>query len=194
MFKQVALIALLGISASAMAGPWQVKLGASVIAPTSDTTIAPGATVKADHEYSFTPSVEYFFEGTPFSAELLLATPINQTVLINGDSAGIKLKHLPPTVTAKYNFNNSTRFTPYVGIGGTALITWDESGVDKVGNDFGFAAQIGFNYKPADAKNWGVFVDARYADLSPKVTMNDGTTFDLNIDPMIYTLGYSYRF
>jgi outer membrane protein len=32
-------------------------------------------TVKADHEYAFTPSVEYFFGETPFSAELLLAAP-----------------------------------------------------------------------------------------------------------------------
>lgn len=194
MFKQIALIALLGVSASAMAGPWQVKMGASVLAPTSDTTIAPGVTVKADHEYNFTPSVEYFFGDTPFSAELLLAAPFNQGVLVNGEKAA-KVKHLPPTITAKYNFKNSTRFTPYIGVGGTALIAWDESGIaDKVKNDYGFAGQIGFNYQPADAKNWGVFFDARYADLSPEVRLVDGTKFDLDINPMVYTLGYSYRF
>ena len=33
MLKQVALIALMGMSASAMAGQWQVKVGGSVIAP-----------------------------------------------------------------------------------------------------------------------------------------------------------------
>ena len=37
-----------------------------------------------------------------------------------------KIKHLPPTITAKYNFKNSTGFTPYIGIGGTAFIAWDE--------------------------------------------------------------------
>ena len=194
MFKQIALIALLGVSASAMAGPRQVKMGASVLATTSDTTIAPGVTVKADHEYNFTPSVEYFFGDTPFSAELLLAAPFNQGVLVNGEKAA-KVKHLPPTITAKYNFKNSTRFTPYIGVGGTALIAWDESGIaDKVKNDYGFAGQIGFNYQPADAKNWGVFFDARYADLSPEVRLVDGTKFDLDINPMVYTLGYSYRF
>lgn len=194
MLKQIAVIALLGASATAMAGPWQVKVGASVLSPTSDTTTELG-TVKADHEYSFTPSVEYFFGETPFSAELLLATPFNQDALLDGNKVG-KLKHLPPTITAKYNFKNSTGFTPYIGLGATALIAWDESGVvDKVKNDYGFAGQLGFNYQPADAKNWGVSLDVRYADLSPEVRLVDGTTkFDLDINPIVYTLGYSYRF
>ncbi len=37
MLKQVALIALMGMSASAMAGQWQVKVGGSVVAPTGDS-------------------------------------------------------------------------------------------------------------------------------------------------------------
>ncbi len=40
MLKQVALIALMGMSASAMAGQWQVKVGGSVISPTQDTTVS----------------------------------------------------------------------------------------------------------------------------------------------------------
>lgn len=196
MLKKVALISLLGLSASAMAGQWQVKVGGSVIAPTADTDILGGAaTVKADNEYAFTPSVEYFFNDN-ISAELLLATPISHDVLLNGEKA-VKLKHLPPTITAKYNFKNSTRFTPYIGVGGTAFIAWDEEsdlGKVKVKEDFGFAGQIGFNYQPADAKNWGVFFDARYAQISPEVQITGVPTFDLDIDPMVYTIGYSYKF
>ena len=196
MLKQVALIALMGMSASAMAGQWQVKVGGSVISPTQDTDILGGAAnVEADHEYAFTPSVEYFFNDN-ISAELLLATPISHDVLVNGDSA-VKIKHLPPTLTAKYNFKNSTRFTPYIGVGGTAFVAWDEKsdlGKVKVKEDFGFAGQIGFNFQPADAKNWGVFFDARYAQLSPEVEIEGVTKFDLDIDPMVYTIGYSYKF
>ena len=200
MLKQAALIALLGMSASAMAGQWQVKVGASSLAPSSDTTVAPGVVVEADQEYGFTPSVEYFFNDNS-SAELLLATPFNHDVLVNGAKSA-KLKHLPPTITAKYHFKNNTRFTPYIGVGGTAFIAWDEEGVAKdVKEDFGVAGQIGFNYQPADAKNWGVFVDVRYADLSPEVTLDDATAlavgkskFDLDIDPVVYTIGYSYKF
>jgi outer membrane protein len=201
MLKQIALITLMGLSASAaMAGQWQVKVGGSAIAPTQDTTVAAlgNATVEADSELAFTPSVEYFFNDN-ISAELLLATPISHDVLINGAEA-VKIKHLPPTLTAKYNFKNSTGFTPYIGVGATAFIAWDEetSGVlagtkVKVKDDYGYAAQLGFNYQPADAKNWGVFVDVRYADLNPKVeTVVEN--FKLDIDPVIYTLGYSYKF
>lgn len=195
MFKQLALVALLGVSASAIAGPWQVKLGGSVLAPTSDTNLG-GATVKAEHEFNFTPSVEYFFNDN-FSAELLLAAPFNQNATINGDRLDGKFKHLPPTITAKYNFKNSSRFTPYIGIGATAFIPWDEAGlIDNVKTDYGFAGQIGMNFQPADAKNWGVFVDVRYADLNPEITLADAdkTKFNLDVNPIVYTLGYSYRF
>lgn len=200
MLKQIALITLMGLSASAaIAGQWQVKVGGSAVAPTQDTKIANGTlTVEADSELAFTPSVEYFFNDN-ISAELLLATPISHDILINGAEA-VKIKHLPPTLTAKYNFKNSTGFTPYIGVGATAFIVWDEetSGVlsgtkVKVKDDYGYAAQLGFNYQPADAKNWGVFVDVRYADLNPKVeTVVEN--FKLDIDPVIYTLGYSYKF
>ena len=199
MLKQAALIALMGVSASAMAGQWQVKVGGSAIAPTQDTTIVNGAlTVEADSEYAFTPSVEYFFNDN-ISAELLLAAPVNHDVSIEGENA-VKIKHLPPTLTVKYNFKNSTGFTPYIGVGATAFIPWDEetsgalaSTKAKVKEDYGYAAQVGFNFQPADAKNWGVFVDVRYADLNPEVeTVVEN--FKLDIDPVIYTLGYSYKF
>ena len=198
MLKHVALIALMGMSASAMAGQWQVKVGGSVISPTQDTTDPDLGHFEADHEYAFTPSVEYFFNDN-ISAELLLATPISHDVAHEGENK-IKIKHLPPTLTAKYHFKNSTRFTPYIGVGGTAFVAWDEEGVAKdVKEDFGFAGQIGFNFQPADAKNWGVFFDARYAQLSPEVTAKTATgataaKFDLDIDPMVYTIGYSYKF
>ena len=204
MLKQAVLIALLGMSASTMAGQWQVKVGGSVIAPTADTSVAGVGKFEADSEYAFTPSVEYFFNDN-ISAELLLATPISHDVLLD-DANAVKIKHLPPTITAKYHFKNNTRFTPYIGVGGTAFVAWDEkttgglSALDvKVKEAYGFAGQVGFNFQPADAKNWGVFFDARYAQLSPEVTAKDaaGNTaakFDLDIDPMVYTLGYSYKF
>lgn len=196
MLKQAALIALLGMSASAMAGQWQVKVGASAIAPTADTSILNGAAkVEADDEFAFTPSVEYFFNDN-ISTELLLAAPISHDVLLNGENA-VKIKHLPPTLTVKYNFKNSTGFTPYIGVGGTAFIAWDEKsdlGKVKVKEDFGFAGQVGFNFQPADAKNWGVFADVRYAQLSPEVQIENVPKFDLDIDPVIYTIGYSYKF
>ena len=200
MFKKAIFITLMGISSASFAD-WQVKVGASAIAPTQDTAILGGAAVvKADQEIAFTPSVEYIFGQTPFSVELLLATPISHDVLLDGQKA-VKLKHLPPTITAKYNFKNSTRFTPYIGVGGTAFIAWDEEtsgGLEgtkvKVKEDFGFAGQVGFNFQPADAKNWGVFADVRYAQVESDVKLDGKGIGTLKVNPLVYTLGYSYRF
>ena len=194
MLKKLLVITLLGLSSTAFAGGFQVKVGGSVIAPTDETKIAGVGTLKGDNEFAFTPSVEYFFGDTPFSAEVLLANPINHDVLLNGEKVA-SVRQLPPTITAKYNFKNSTRFTPYIGVGGTAFIAWHEKGlVDDVKNTYGFAGQLGFNFQPADAKNWGVYMDVRYADLSPEVKLVNGTKFDLDLNPMVYTLGYSYKF
>ena len=194
MLKQALVLALLAASSATFAGNFQVKVGGSVISATSDTTLGGTTTVKADHEYAFTPSVEYFFGDSNVSTELLLAAPVNHDVLANGTKVA-SLKQLPPVLTVKYNFKNSTRFTPYIGVGGAAFLAWDEKGLaEKVDNDYGFAGQVGFNFQPADAKNWGVFADVRYADLNPEVNVDGTTKFKLDIDPVIYTLGYSYKF
>ncbi len=220
MLKQVALIALMGLSASAMAGDWQVKVGASALAPQNDDNgtlnvpLAAGgsAALKADvsNEVNFTPSVEYFFANSPISVELLLALPFDHDVNIGTIENAASFKHLPPTITAKYNFKNSTRFTPYVGVGATVVVPWDEelsqttktvTGAEKLDADvaYGVAGQVGFNFQPADAKNWGVFVDVRYADVKTELTAKtpDGTKVslgDLEVNPWVYTLGYSYKF
>ena len=174
MLKQFSLLVLLGMSASAMAGHWQLKAGASVVAPTSETHLG-ALNIEADNEWAaFTPAVEYFFNDY-ISTELLLSTPINHDVLVNGQSAA-RLKHLPPTWTVKYNFKNSTDFTPYIGVGLIAFLPWDEKthgileGTQlKVQEDIGFAGQVGLSYQPKSWNNWGAYVDVRYAELDPKV-------------------------
>jgi outer membrane protein len=58
---------------------------------------------------------------------------------------------------SKYNLKNSTGFTPYIGVGGSAFLLGMNKGLaDDVKNTYGFAGQLGFNFKPADAKT-GVF-------------------------------------
>lgn len=71
------------------------------------------------------PSIEYIFANSPLSVELLLAAPFKHDVNIGAIDDAASFKHLPPTITAKYNFKNSTRFTPYVGVGATVVVPWD---------------------------------------------------------------------
>ncbi|NNH02006.1 OmpW family outer membrane protein [Acinetobacter sp. ANC 5414] len=210
MLKQVALITLLGMSASAMAGQWQVKVGASALAPQNDDNGTLDLTSKGlgyqkavvSNEVNFTPSIEYIFDNSPLSVELLLAAPFKHDVDIGPFSEAASFKHLPPTITAKYNFKNSTRFTPYVGVGATVVVPWDEklkndaAGLGKLDADvaYGVAGQVGFNFQPADAKNWGVYADVRYADVKTDLTLDGAKIGELEVNPWVYTLGYSYKF
>ena len=199
-FKQTALL-ILGISliSTSYANNWQVKVGGTVLAPASNNGTVAGAKADVSEEYNLTPSVEYFFGDSPFSAELLLAVaPFKHDIQLDGVKAAT-FRHLPPTITGKYHFRNSTRFTPYIGVGLTVAVPWDEK---LIGSDskldadvtYGVAGQLGFNFQPADAKNWGVFADVRYAQVESDVTLDGKDIGTLEVNPLVYTLGYSYRF
>lgn len=184
---------------TSFASNWQLKVGGSLLSPTSNNGTLAGAKADVSYEYNLTPSVEYFFGDSPFSAELLLAVaPFKHDIKLDGVEAAT-FKHLPPTLTAKYHLRNSTRFTPYVGVGLTVAVPWDEKlrGSDsKLEADvtYGVAGQLGFNFQPADAKNWGVFADVRYAQVESDVKLDGKGIGTLEVNPLVYTLGYSYRF
>ncbi len=207
--KALLATVLVGLSPVVLAAPLSgltVKVGASVLNPTGDSDLV-GLNLKATNEVNFTPSIDYRFANTPFSVELLLALPFEQEVRGGGMEIA-SLKHLPPTITAKYNLPTLAGFTPYVGVGATVFVPWDEelSGAAKAALGLpvatkleaditvGAAAQLGFNFKPADAKNWGVFADVRYADLKTDLKVAGGDIGSLKINPVVATLGYSYNF
>ncbi|KAF7276655.1 hypothetical protein GWI33_009986 [Rhynchophorus ferrugineus] len=201
--KSIIATLLVGLSSVAFAGPWTVKVGGSVLQATDESNLAGGVVqdAEATTELNFTPSVEYRFGETPFSLELLLATPFNQQVKSKNLGEIASLKHLPPTLTAKYNLPKFGGFTPYVGAGVTVFIPWDVEARGAIaGNDLdadtavGAAGQIGFIFQPADAKNWGVYADVRYADLKTDIKLNGADIGSLDINPVVYTLGYSYNF
>lgn len=187
------------VISTAQAGNWQLKVGGSLLAPTENNGTVAGAQADVSHEFNLTPSVEYFFGDSPFSAELLLAVaPFQHDIRLNGVESAT-FKHLPPTVTAKYHLKNSTRFTPYVGVGLTVAVPWDEKltgSNSKLEADvtYGAAGQLGFNFQPADAQNWGVFLDVRYAQVESDVKLDGKDIGTLEVNPLVYTLGYSYRF
>ena len=208
MLKKTLVLALLAASSASFAGNWQVKVGGSVLAPTENhNTLANGLVTdaKVDNGYSFTPSIEYFFNDTGLSAELLLATPFKHDVtarVAGGETQKIaEFKHLPPTLTAKYNFKNSTGFTPYIGAGLTVAIPFQEHTAGaiegsklKAETAYGAAGQVGFTFAPADAKNWSVFFDTRYARVESDLKLDGQKIGTLKINPWVYTAGFAYRF
>lgn len=194
--------ALVGLSSVAVAGPLTLKVGGSVVDVTGKSDLANGGVpnAKASDEIVFTPSIEYRFGQTPFSAEVLLANPIKHEIKTNGTTIAT-VKELPPTVTFKYNTPAFKGFNAYVGAGATVFVPWDEKGQGPLANatvkaktSVGPAAQIGVNFKPDTSKNWGVFLDARYADLKTKVEVNGADVGKLKLNPAVYTIGYSINY
>lgn len=207
MLKKALVLGLIAVSSATFASNWQVKVGGSVLAPSADKNTLAGGVVtdaKADHSFAFTPSIEYFLNDTGLSTELLLATPFKHTVRSNlGEIANFK--HLPPTLTVKYSYLNDSGFTPYIGAGATAVIPFQEHTQGalegqklKASTAYGPAGQVGFTFKPADAKNWSVFVDTRYAHVKTKLKLDSGEGYqkigELKVNPWVYTAGFAYRF
>lgn len=203
MLKHVLLAtSVLALSAAASAD-LTFKAGLGYLDPTAKKDIAPNTPkAKVSSEMAVLLSFDYRFANSPFSAELLLASPFEHTVSIISDNnkrADIaKFKQLPPTLTVKYNTPAVNGFGANIGIGATVLVPYKEKFMgsnDKLEADtvVAPAAQIGATYsKPSSP--WGVFADVRYVDLKTDLKLDGEKIGKLEVNPVVYALGVSHRF
>lgn len=203
MLKHVLLAtSVLALSAAASAD-LTFKAGLGYLDPTAKKDIAPNIPkAKVSSEMAVLLSFDYRFANSPFSAELLLASPFEHTVSIISDNnkrADIaKFKQLPPTLTVKYNTPAVNGFGANIGIGATVLVPYKEKFMgsnDKLEADTVVAptAQIGATYsKPSSP--WGVFADVRYVDLKTDLKRDGEKIGKLEVNPVVYALGVSHRF
>lgn len=203
MLKHVLLAtSVLALSAAASAD-LTFKAGLGYLDPTAKKDIAPNIPkAKVSSEMAVLPSFDYRFANSPFSAELLLASPFEHTVSIISDNnkrADIaKFKQLPPTLTVKYNTPAVNGFGANIGIGATVLVPYKEKFMgsnDKLEADtvVAPAVQIGATYsKPSSP--WGVFADVRYVDLKTDLKRDGEKIGKLEVNPVVYALGVSHRF
>ena len=208
MLKQLSLAILaVAVATSASAGGLTVKVGAGYLDPTGKKDIGSLYTnAQVSGEAAILPSIDYRFGNTPFSAELLLATPFEHN-LTGTDVGGNKVqvasfKQLPPTLTFKYNTPELLPgLTANVGVGATVLIPYEEQFTAIALSDKKLeakttvapAAQIGVNYHLPN-KPWGVFADVRYADLSTNIKADGTKVGELEVNPVVYSIGISHKF
>lgn len=181
---------------------------------------AEGATVllgpvDVDSNTQIGLNIAYFLTDN-INIEVLAATPFSHDIEILGGTKLGETKHLPPTVTANYFFNDaSAAFQPYVGVGLNYTIFFDEefdSGAaalvaDNAGGaaitdldldaSFGLSAQIGADYEISE----GIYLNAsvRYISIETeaefKVNGADlGSVADIDINPWVYTVSVGYKF
>lgn len=202
MLKQLVLATSLIAIAGVASANLTFKAGLGYLDPTADKNInSDFLKAEVSGEAALLPSFDYRFGNTPFSAELLLATPFEHTVSATTDGAKkniARFKHLPPTLTFKYNTPTYHGFGANVGIGATVLVPYEE---EVIGSNAKLeadtvvapAAQIGVTYSPTNSP-WDVFADVRYADLKTDLELDGRKIGELEVNPVVYSVGVSHKF
>ncbi|MCK7545683.1 outer membrane beta-barrel protein [Marinobacter bryozoorum] len=131
-------------------------------------------------------------------------------------------KHLPPTLTLQYYpLHSSHKIQPYIGVGVNYTIFFEEETSDTLtgavdnylgggvvsstdmdlDDSFGVAAEIGVDIRLSD--QFGINAGVWYADIDTTADINAygangdklGTAkVDVEIDPMVYMVGFTYSF
>ena len=155
--------------------------------------------------------------ATPFKHNITADTTV-------GAADGAKLaetKHLPPTITLQYfPMASSSAVQPYAGIGVNYTTFFDtqttatldgatksavaatESTELDLDDSIGVAVEVGVDYMLSD--NFGLNAAMWWADINTDATVSaydangdylgKTETFDVEIDPMIYMIGMTYKF
>lgn len=207
------------------AGDWIVRAGVATVAPNESASTPTlngvplaGTDVNVDSDAQIGLNVVYMATSN-IGIELLAATPFQHSI---GGNAGIaaalgtndlgETKHLPPTLSAQYYFNNSSPLTPYVGLG--VNYTWffsEDAGNDldntlggdvdlDLENSWGLAGQIGVDLDLGN--NWLLNASAYYIDIDTEATysVKSGALTgakvrsDVDIDPWVYMVSVGYKF
>lgn len=151
---------------------------------------------------------------------LLAATPFKHDINGGGDlPSDLKLgetKHLPPTITLQYfPMHSSAAFQPYAGIGVNYTTFFEEKTTDNLNgalgapsseleldDSVGVALELGMDYMLGE--NFGLNAAIWWADINTDATVEvfDGAgnsldqtdEFEVEIDPMVYMVGFTYKF
>jgi len=189
-------------------GPWEVRLRAVHLSPANKSDAIPSLAVPSDAIHinsKWLPDLDIeYFVSPHWSAELVLTYPQSQTVTVEKSALGGPVdigtfKHLPPVLTAKYNFMPGADFRPYVGAGVNLTIISDVTlTVPTVGaltldsTSVGPAVQAGFDLKLSD--HWLLNADAKWVQIRSDVKLGGTKVSTVKVDPLLFGIGIGYRF
>lgn len=129
---------------------------------------------------------------------VLGATPFKHDITLGGQKVGTT-KHLPPTVTLQYRFNNPSNVTPYVGVGANYTKFFKEETTGALAgtslnldDSTGAAGEVGVDWKLN--KRWGLNAAAWYANIETEASVNGAKLGTVKIDPWVYMVGAAYHF
>lgn len=186
-------------------GDWTLGVGVHAVDPKSDAGDLNGAALglgalptKVDSSVRPTVTFEYFVADN-VGIEVLGALPFKHEISIDGVGRVGETKQLPPVVSLQYHFANSSKVTPFVGLGVnyTKFFSTDSKGALagtklKLEDSWGLAAHAGLDF--ALSEKGALRVDLRWADIDSKVKVNGNTLGTAKVDPLVYGMAYVFKF
>jgi outer membrane protein len=186
-------------------GDWTLGVGVHAVDPKSDAGDLNGAALgqgalptKVDSSVRPTVTFEYFVADN-VGIEVLGALPFKHEISIDGVGKVGETKQLPPVVSLQYHFANSSKVTPFVGLGVnyTKFFSTDSKGALagtklKLEDSWGLAAHAGLDF--ALSEKGALRVDLRWADIDSKVKVNGNTLGTAKVDPLVYGMAYVFKF
>jgi OOP family OmpA-OmpF porin len=201
----VASLAMAGV-ARAEGGQWIARVRGIYIDPANKNDAVSGLVPRDGLEVNskWAPDLDFeYLLRENIGVELLLTVPQKHTVSLPGVGDLGTLKHLPPTLTAKYYFMTG-RIRPYVGAGVNLTlfssvdfaplegVLGGGASVDVSKTSFGPALQAGADI--ALTSHWHLSLDAKKVWIDTDVKINGTRALTENIDPWLYGIGFGYRF
>lgn len=182
-------------------GNWMFRVRAVDIQPVKDWSDAGVLGVSKSDIYvkdKTIPEVDFtYFFTKNIAAELILTYP--QKLDVTSKTLGNlgSFDALPPTLTLQYHFMPDANFRPYVGAGVNYTLISSKK-VNKVvplsieNDSLGGALQLGFDYKIG--ANSFINVDLKKVYISSDVKLNGTKLGKVNLDPVLFGIGYGFRF
>jgi len=194
------------------AGDFVVRAGAVHVAPDDSSDVITVGSVAAlgdDARVAVDSNTQLGIRGTyMFTSNIglgvLAATPFKHNISGAGDIAALgdiaETKHLPPTITLQYYpMKSSSAVQPYVGVGVNYTTFFEEkttgalNGLDiELDDSVGVAAEVGVDYMLSE--QFGLNAAIWWADIDTEAEVEGLDKFDVEIDPMVYMVGFTYKF
>jgi outer membrane protein len=104
-------------------------------------------------------------------------------------------KHLPPTLSLNYHFNDFGAFRPFVGVGVNYTNFFEEKsdlGTLELDDSWGLAFTIGAEYDLSEKS--AIRFDVRYIDIETDATLGGTDIGTVEIDPIVVSAAYVWKF
>ena len=181
-------------------GDFTLGVGVHNVEPKSNNGALAGGTLPLDIGSDVRPTItgEYFLRDG-LGIEVLAALPFEHDISVKGVGRVGSTKHLPPTVSLQYHFNNGGKVSPMLGVGlnYTTFFQEDTTGALagtrlELGDSWGAAVHAGVDFRIGT--RGALRVDARWMDIDTDVRVNGARMGTANIDPIAYGVSYIHAF